>query len=825
MRLGRILAALAAVAAAAAPARSQDVELLSRIYGTPLPRGYVALKARDPDAFRFEHGRAARVRQRLRALGGIPTVRAEAPSLLAPREGAVQGTFRLPVVLGLFSDSPVGRVPFSAGAIRDAYFGAGPGTIKAYYGEVSGGRVTLEGDVQDWVRTGSTQAAATGGESGLVPGTVGPFIVQILEGLPAVDWGAYDNDGPDGLPNSGDDDGYVDALAVLHPTAGAECTRTDSKTRIWSHKWSLAYAAGSVFTTSTASANGGFIRVDDYFIQPVYNCAGSALNEIGIFTHEAGHAFGLPDLYDTFDGDGRHAGAGNWDLMATGAWGCDGRSPSSPCHLGAWSKAMLGWVDVVALDGGRDLGTLTLPPVETGGTVYHVSAGDGSGQYYLLENRQRAGFDAYLLGTGLLIWQIDPGLVAERWAQNTVNAHDRLGVWLRQADGRGELESVGGDRGDGGDPYPFVGIGASNHVFHAGSNPASRSHDGTASGVTLLDIQRGGQDVVLHALTSFTTVTVRTEGGSGTEDLLAIDGTAIPGPSTTYVAAPFEQHEVAASAGESLGPGVRRPFVGWDDDPSAARVRMLDTPLEDVTLTALYSGRQVELAMDVLGGVNGVVPGTFSSVPASEDLWFSEGVTASVQAVPSRGFDFREWSGVLAGQPNPGTVTMDGPTSAGASFELTYRLPAGPVTISAAEPQNRLLAPENGTAPYTWTVESGELARGLALDANGRLTGVALETGTWELQVEVRDALGLTTRGVFGLRVDAPVIPVAQLGAPFLGTGPSLTPAQERFLDEQGNRSGAYDLGDFRAWVLANPGVILSAPLRALVAEDPEGGR
>ncbi len=37
-----------------------------------------------------------------------------------------------------------------------------------------------------------------------------------------VDFSAYDNDGPDGLPGTGDDDGIVDALVVVHAGPAAE---------------------------------------------------------------------------------------------------------------------------------------------------------------------------------------------------------------------------------------------------------------------------------------------------------------------------------------------------------------------------------------------------------------------------------------------------------------------------------------------------------------------------------------------------------------------------------------------------------------------------
>ncbi len=369
MRLRSTLVASIALAVFAAPVASQDVELLSEIYGTPLPPGYRAWRAQHPEAFRFAHGRAARMRTLVRTFaprGGASL--ADPLSVIGPREGAVVGTFRIPVLLGLYSDSPTETVPYPRDGLESAYFGTGSGTITAYYSEVSGGRVTLEGDVRDWVRGSLTQAQTAGGASGLQPpARVGDFITSLLEAQPDIDWGAYDNDGPDGVPNSGDDDGFVDALAVIQPTSGAECGGSQSSNKVWSHKWSLSSAttSHSAWASTTPSANGGFVRVDDYFIQPAISCSGVQLNEIGVFTHEAGHAFGLPDLYDTYDGDGKSNGAGNWDLMATGAWGCDGRTPSTPCHMGAWTKAVLGWADVVTLDPDTDLGTLVLPPVES----------------------------------------------------------------------------------------------------------------------------------------------------------------------------------------------------------------------------------------------------------------------------------------------------------------------------------------------------------------------------------------------------------------------------------------------------------------------------
>ncbi|MBT3773555.1 MAG: hypothetical protein HOF87_03330, partial [Gemmatimonadales bacterium] len=212
---------LVVVALVFGPAASvaQDVEMLGDRYGTEPPAAYYQALAGDPEAFRFAHGRPARMRAQMAAVGntGPGPLR-----ILGPREGPVTGTYRIPVITGLFADSPEGAdLAHSITEVQAAYFGANPGTITDFYSEISGGRITLEGDVQDWTKASFTRAQATGGNSGLSSGTTGAFILQLVIRLKDVDWGLYDNDGPDGMPNSGDDDGFVDALAVIHPTAGA----------------------------------------------------------------------------------------------------------------------------------------------------------------------------------------------------------------------------------------------------------------------------------------------------------------------------------------------------------------------------------------------------------------------------------------------------------------------------------------------------------------------------------------------------------------------------------------------------------------------------
>jgi hypothetical protein len=123
----------------------------------------------------------------------------------------------------------------------------------------------------------------------------------------------------------------------------------------------------------------------------------------------------------------------------------------------------------------------------------------------LIENRQRVGSDLNLLEPGLLVWHIDQSVLASSWTSNEVNANSsRLGVWLRQADGRNHLASAGGNRGDRGDSFPgcikanlqeyldpTIPCGV-NRSFNVGTDPASVTHLGGAFGAAFTEIQLTG---------------------------------------------------------------------------------------------------------------------------------------------------------------------------------------------------------------------------------------------------------------------------------------------------------------------------------------------
>lgn len=369
----------------------------------------------------------------------------------APLRGAV----RVVVVLVDFSDKPMTQTPSH---FNDLFFSTGVlpnGSVKEYYQEVTSGVVDLVGEVVGPFRLPQTLDWYANNNFGIgrpngVPRANIMANDAAIAANPTVNFFPYDNDG----------NGYIDAFIVVH--AGSSGDETGDPGDIWAHKWILPqeYNADGkkIFAYLTVSEDA----------------------RIGVCAHEIGHLiFGFPDLYDT---DDTSEGIGDWCLMAGGSWngGLNGtRSGDVPAHPSAWCKVNQGWVTVNNLS---TTSTPTIPDVKTSRNVYRVwKDGGGGNEYFLLENRQRTGFDAQLPGDGLLIWHIDEGQ-----SGNTDENHYK--VALMQADGNRDLEQKRG-RGDAGDPYPGT---SGNTSFTANSNPNSKSYMSQDTCVSISNISPSG---------------------------------------------------------------------------------------------------------------------------------------------------------------------------------------------------------------------------------------------------------------------------------------------------------------------------------------------
>lgn len=135
--------------------------------------------------------------------------------------------------------------------------------------------------------------------------------------------------------------------------------------------------------------------------------------------------------------------------------------------------------------------------------------------------------------------------------------------------------------------------------------------------------------------------------------------------------------------------------------------------------------------------------------------------------------------------------------STGGALPVAFDPVLAPATMGAA--YDGQLAPQ--LAGASWALVGGALPRGMALSADGRLAGVPAEAGSFRFTVSVVQPGGFVTREL-QLVVARPQLAEAAVLDQLLGAG-ALTADEARFLDLQGNANGRLDIGDVRAWMVA----------------------
>jgi M6 family metalloprotease-like protein len=403
-------------------------------------------------------------------------IRPEVPRLQS-RPAWATGAVNVLVIMVQFPADPADpngpqpAVPatYTASQTYGNLFGAdptGPGNLSDYYTEVSYGALDLVGTV-----VGPFTVANDKNDYDDGPLTVQNLVTEAVTLADAsVDFSAYDND----------HDGVVDGVFVCYAGGGADCGVYYGADPITNNLWPHFNSVTGV------PVDGGARSVRSYVVCPELLWYGE-IRTIGVYAHEFGHVLGLPDLYDT---DGTSEGVGEWCLMGSGCWTSNApgiENGESPAHLSAWCKSWLNWVTPVNLTGGNLV--QAIPRAET--SAFAVQLVDnlagpndwpgGSGEYFLIENRQQSGFDLGLPGCGLLVWHIDESRTNNKNEGHTAATH-RL-VDLEEADGPPEnLDGTPGNRGDTGDPFPGS---SSNQFWSDSTTPHSLRYTGAATGIRL----------------------------------------------------------------------------------------------------------------------------------------------------------------------------------------------------------------------------------------------------------------------------------------------------------------------------------------------------
>ena len=289
----------------------------------------------------------------------------------------------------------------------------------------------------------------------------------------ACNW-AHDN-GVDFSKYDWDGDGEVDEVFVLYAGKG-QADNTKITDLIWPHMYYLS-ASNKALTLDG-------VTIDTYACSCELNSSGN-LDGIGCFCHEFSHCMGFPDVYDV-DYKGWF-GIGEYDLMDAGSYNGDSRCPAG---YTAYEKAECGWITLKDMtDIQEDTSVEGLLPTSEGGDAYVIKNKGHKDEYYILENRQKTGWDAEIPGSGLMVTYVDYDPYV--WAYNIPNTNDvyydandvkrtndhaRLTIFRA---GKGtDLYGVASDL------YPY----GSNNSLTATSSPAATLHNTNSDGSNYMHI-------------------------------------------------------------------------------------------------------------------------------------------------------------------------------------------------------------------------------------------------------------------------------------------------------------------------------------------------
>ena len=395
----------------------------------------------------------------------------------------------------------------------------------------------------------------------------------------------------------------------------------------------------------------GAAEIDQAWILPESPSLNGRAGLNGLLAKFFGHQLGLPGLSNFADG---LPALGNWSLMDVGA-NTSGyvRTDSlawvvgfAPPHLMAWSKMQLGWIEPVVVR--RDTVLSLLATDRSGDLPKAVRIPIDSREYFLLENRQQRGqrgvvggedeekvwidpdqitieegvwvameeYDAFVPGSGVLVWHVDEGVMARAADPNTANNQLHWkGIALEEADG---YRDIGDPRRawelqvDGWPDDPFFVGGQT--LFGPATRPDSRSNREWETGIEIEVLSAPGD--TMHVAIRFG----RTRLGwpqdlpgdgrlqaadldaDGIEELIFEAGGGIGYATGDGVASWRVQDARLLAAGDGDGDGRPAIFLRRDAEVSAWDVGA-DQPLwqfalDEVPLDARFSaGAEAELLL------------------------------------------------------------------------------------------------------------------------------------------------------------------------------------------------------------------------------------
>lgn len=398
------------------------------------------------------------------------------------------GSPKAMVLLVEFEDvkftTPNANESFQQLATQPGYNYAGAtGSTLDYFKAQSGGLFTPDFQVFGPIEVPHTEAYY-GDKNGMAYDTQPWKMVQdackkLHETNPELDWSEFDNDG----------DGFVDSIFIFY--AGYGQNEGAPSWTIWPH-------SANLYTLYNINLEFNGVKIGNYACtNELQGTSGMVRCGIGTFVHEYSHVLGLPDLYPT-NGSGAFSPR-DFEVMDHGSYNNQGNTPP---NYSVFERYSVGWINPRKLSAAEDI---TLHPITSGEAL--LIPCEHEKEYYLLENRQKQGWDAYIPGHGLLIWHIDFDLPT--WINNKVNndtGHQRVDLI--------EADNVRTEDTRSGDPFPGSG---NVRKFTSESTPAMTTWTGYDPQMPLTDI---------HEADGIITFKVK-DGGESLAPVAALDADEI----------------------------------------------------------------------------------------------------------------------------------------------------------------------------------------------------------------------------------------------------------------------------------------------------------
>lgn len=152
------------------------------------------------------------------------------------------------------------------------------------------------------------------------------------------------------------------------------------------------------------------------------------VNGIGLFCHEFSHTLGLPDFYPTVtSAQVDNQAMEYWDLMDGGEYLDNGWCPTP---YTPWERETMGWMKLDTLSEAQ---YVEMQPVQEGGKAYKILGENG--EYLILENIQKAGWNQRQYGHGLLVYRVDYPYTSVNLTDNPNNTLGKPAMTVVPADG------------------------------------------------------------------------------------------------------------------------------------------------------------------------------------------------------------------------------------------------------------------------------------------------------------------------------------------------------------------------------------------------------